>query len=170
MKKFTLKAVLIILALAPMTLAVISIALITSNVVVRNLKQDTKEELIIAAKALREYYEYDIVNGYDLVDGFIRYDTSYIDKMRSAGVDLTLFRENIRFMTTITDSNGKRIEGTPASDSVWNAVKSGSDYYSDSVKINGIDYHVYYTQYNTARKFTAWRFQESPRLRFRTQS
>ncbi len=57
MKKFTLKAVLIILALAPMTLAVISVALITSNVVARNLKQDTKEELILAAKALREYYE-----------------------------------------------------------------------------------------------------------------
>ncbi len=162
MKKFTLKAVLIILALAPMTLAVISIALITSNVVVRNLKQDTKEELIIAAKALREYYEYDIVNGYDLVDGFIRYDTSYIDKMRSAGVDLTLFRENIRFMTTITDSNGKRIEGTPASDSVWNTVKSGSDYYSDSVKINGLDYHVYYTPIQYGSKVYGMAFSGKP--------
>ncbi len=162
MKKFTLKAVLIILALAPMTLAVISIALITSNVVVRNLKQDTKEELIIAAKALREYYEYDIVNGYDLVDGFIRYDTSYIDKMRASGVDLTLFRENIRFMTTITDSNGKRIEGTPASDSVWNAAKNGDDYYSDSVKINGIDYHVYYTPIQYGTKVYGMAFSGKP--------
>ena len=162
MKKFTLKAVLIILALAPMTLAVISIALITSNVVVRNLKQDTKEELIIAAKALREYYEYDIVNGYDLVDGFIRYDTSYIDKMKSAGVDLTLFRENIRFMTTITDSNGKRIEGTPASDSVWNAAKNGDDYYSDRVKINGLDYHVYYTPIQYGSKVYGMAFSGKP--------
>lgn len=150
-KKFTLKAVLIILALLPMSLAVLAIALITSNVVVRNLKQDTKEELILAAKALREYYEYDIVNGYDLVDGFIRYDTSYIDKMKATGVDLTLFKGNTRFMTTITDSNGKRIEGTPASAAVWNTVSAGNDYYSDSVKINGLDYHVYYTpiQYGT---------------------
>ncbi len=114
MKKLTLKKVLIILAVAPMTLAVLVIALITSNVVVQNLKQDTKEELILASKGLKEYYEYDIVNGYDLVDGFIRYDTSYIDRMKSAGVDLTLFKGNIRFMTTITDSNGQRIEGTPA--------------------------------------------------------
>ena len=150
-KKFTLKAVLIILALLPMSLAVLAIALITSNVLVRNLKQDTKEELILAAKALREYYEYDIVNGYDLVDGFIRYDTSYIDKMKATGVDLTLFKGNTRFMTTITDSNGKRIEGTPASAAVWNMVSAGNDYYSDSVKINGLDYHVYYTpiQYGT---------------------
>ncbi|MBQ6919868.1 MAG: hypothetical protein IJQ74_06015, partial [Synergistaceae bacterium] len=68
MKKLTLKAVLIILALVPMTLAVMIIALVTSSVVVSNLKQNTKEELMVAAKALREYYEYDIVNGYDLVD------------------------------------------------------------------------------------------------------
>ena len=162
MKKFTLKAVLIILALAPMTLAVISIALITSNVVASNLKQDTKEELILAAKALREYYEYDIVNGYDLVDGFIRYDTSYIDKMKAAGVDLTLFKENIRFMTTITDSNGKRIEGTPASESVWNAAKNGDDYYSDSVKINGLDYHVYYTPIKYGSKVYGMAFSGKP--------
>ena len=162
MKKLTLKAVLIMLALIPLTLAVIIIALVTSNIFVSNLRQSTKEELILASKALKEYYEYDIVNGYDLVDGFIRYDTSYIDSMRSAGVDLTLFRENIRFMTTITDSNGKRIEGTPASPAVWNAVSAGNDYYSDSVKINGIDYHVYYMPIKNGSKIYGMAFSGKP--------
>ena len=71
--------------------------------------------------------------------------------MKATGVDLTLFKGNIRFMITITNSNGKRIEGTPASDAVWQAVSKGNDYYSDSVKIYGIDYHVYYMpiQYNS---------------------
>ncbi|MBQ9388588.1 MAG: cache domain-containing protein [Synergistaceae bacterium] len=162
MKRLTLKAVLIMLALIPLTLAVIIIALVTSNIFVSNLRQSTKEELILASKALREYYEYDIVNGYDLVDGFIRYDTGYIDSMRSAGVDLTLFKENIRFMTTITDSNGKRIEGTPASPAVWKAVSSGNDYYSDSVKINGIDYHVYYMPIKNGSKVYGMAFSGKP--------
>lgn len=162
MKKLTLKKVLIILAVAPMTLAVLVIALITSNVVVQNLKQDTKEELILASKGLKEYYEYDIVNGYDLVDGFIRYDTSYIDKMKSAGVDLTLFKGNIRFMTTITDANGQRIEGTPASNAVWNAVSAGNDYYSDGVKINGLDYHVYYMPITNGSKVYGMAFSGKP--------
>ena len=162
MKKLTLKKVLIILAVAPMTLAVLVIALITSNVVVQNLKQDTKEELILASKGLKEYYEYDIVNGYDLVDGFIRYDTSYIDRMKSAGVDLTLFKGNIRFMTTITDANGQRIEGTPASNAVWNAVSAGNDYYSDSVKINGLDYHVYYMPITNGSKVYGMAFSGKP--------
>ena len=135
---------LVILALVPLVLAVIIISVAASSIMIRNLKENTKEELIVAAKALREYYEYDILNNNDLVDGFIRYDTNYIDSMHTTGVDLTLFKGNIRFMTTIKDANGKRIEGTPASQAVWKAVSAGNDYYSDSVKINGIDYHVYY--------------------------
>ena len=129
---------------------------------IRSLKQNTKEELIVAAKALKEYYEYDILNNNDLVDGFIRYDTNYIDSMKTTGVDLTLFKGNIRFMTTIKDANGKRIEGTPASDAVWRAVSAGNDYYSDSVKINGIDYHVYYMPIQYATKIYGMAFSGKP--------
>ena len=143
-KEISLKFMLIALALVPLIIAVVIVAMATSSVAIRNLKQSTKEQLIVAAKALREYYEYDILNNNDLVDGFIRYDTNYIDSMKATGVDLTLFKGNIRFMTTIKDDSGKRIEGTPASDAVWSAVSKGNDYYSDNVKINGIDYHVYY--------------------------
>lgn len=144
MKNISLKSVVILLALIPVISAVIIIALASSRVLVSSLKQNTREELIVAARALKEYYEYDIINNNDLVDGFIRYDTSYIDSMRTTGVDLTLFKENIRFMTTITNAAGKRIEGTPASEAVWREVSQGKDYYSDNVQINGIDYHVYY--------------------------
>ena len=150
------------IALIPLILAVIIIAVAASSVIYNNLKQSTKEELIVAAKALREYYEYDILNNNDLVDGFIRYDTNYIDSMKATGVDLTLFKGNIRFMTTIKDSNGKRIEGTPASKAVWDAVSKGNDYYSDSVKINGEDYHVYYMPIQYATKIYGMAFSGKP--------
>ena len=153
---------LVILALVPLVLAVIIISIAASSIMIRNLKENTKEELIIAAKALREYYEYDILNNNDLVDGFIRYDTNYIDSMHTTGVDLTLFKGNIRFMTTIKDANGKRIEGTPASSAVWKAVSAGNDYYSDSVKINGIDYHVYYMPIQYATKIYGMAFSGKP--------
>lgn len=162
MKKLSIKSVLIMLSLIPLITAVCIIAVITSRIFVNNLKETTREQLIIAAKALREYYEYDIVNDNDLVDGFIRYDTSYIDSMRATGVDFTLFKENIRFMTTIRDSNGKRIEGTPASESVWQAVSKGNDYYSDRVKINGLDYHVYYMPIKFNTKVYGMAFSGKP--------
>ncbi|MBQ3396787.1 MAG: cache domain-containing protein [Synergistaceae bacterium] len=162
MKKLSIKSVLIMLSLIPLITAVCIIAVITSRIFVNNLKETTREQLIIAARALREYYEYDIVNDNDLVDGFIRYDTSYIDSMRATGVDFTLFKENIRFMTTILDSNGKRIEGTPASEAVWQAVSQGNDYYSDSVKINGLDYHVYYMPIKFNAKVYGMAFSGKP--------
>ena len=162
MKKISLNTMLIMLALVPLILAVVIISVATSGIMIRNLKQNTKEELIVAAKALKEYYEYDILNNNDLVDGFIRYDTNYIDSMKSTGVDLTLFKGNIRFMTTIKDNNGKRIEGTPASDAVWKAVSAGNDYYSDSVKINGINYHVYYMPIQYATKIYGMAFSGKP--------
>ncbi|MBQ7221801.1 MAG: cache domain-containing protein [Synergistaceae bacterium] len=162
MKKLTLKSMLIMLSLVPLIISVAIIAIATSRIFVNNLKETTKEQLIVASRALREYYEYDIVNNNDLVDGFIRYDTAYIDSMRSTGVDLTLFKENIRFMTTITDASGKRIEGTPASDAVWRAVSQGNDYYSDKVKINGLDYHVYYMPIKFADKVYGMAFSGKP--------
>ena len=161
-KQLSLKAMLIMLALVPLITAIIIIASVTSRIAVINLKESTKEELKVASLALKEYYEYDIVNGYDLVDGFIRYDTEYIDSMKTTGVDLTLFKNNIRFMTTIVDSEGKRIEGTPASDLVWKTVSSGHDYYSDSVKINGLDYHVYYTPIQHGNKVYGMAFSGKP--------
>lgn len=162
MKNLSLKSMLIMLSLVPLIIAVSIIAVVTSRVVVRNLKENTKEELIVAAKALREYYEYDFVNNNDLVDGFIRYETSYIDAMKTTGVDLTIFKDNIRFMTTIRDASDKRIEGTPASDAVWKVVKEGNDYYSDSVKINGIDYHVYYMPLRYGNKTHGMAFSGKP--------
>ncbi len=161
-KEISLKFMLIALALLPLITAVTIVALVTSRVAITNIKQSTKEQLILAAKSLREYYEYDILNNYDLVDGFIRYNTDYIDSMKATGVDLTLFKENIRFMTTIKDNSGKRIEGTPASDAVWAAVSKGNDYYSDNVKINGIDYHVYYMPIQQATKIYGMAFSGKP--------
>ncbi|MBQ7732582.1 MAG: cache domain-containing protein [Synergistaceae bacterium] len=161
-KKISLKTMLIMLALVPLILAVVIIAFASSRVVVNNLKQNTREELMLAAKGLREYYEYDFTNEYDLVDGFIKYDTSYIDSINRTGVDLTLFKGNMRFMTTIKDSGGKRIEGTPASAAVWEAVRGGSDYYSDNVKINGIDYHVYYMPIVSKGKVIGMAFSGKP--------
>ena len=144
MKKLSMKAMLLMFALIPLVSVVVLLFFITSAIMVNNLEENTKEELMVAAKALREYYEYDLINDNDLVDGFLEYDTSYIDSMKSTGVDLTVFKENIRFMTTIYGADGKRIEGTPASDAVWAAVSAKNDYYSDDVVINGTDYYVYY--------------------------
>jgi len=161
-KKLNIKAMLLMFALIPLVSVVVLLFFITSGIMVKNLEDNTKEELMVASKALREYYEYDLENNLNLVDGFIEYETDYIDAMKATGVDLTVFKGNIRFATTIIGADGKRIEGTPASDAVWAAVSANNDYYSDDVVINGKDYYVYYMPLKDASGVCGMAFAGKP--------
>ena len=143
-KKISVRLMLILFALVPLFISSVTLSVVVANIQIQNLEDQTKEELRLAAKTLKEYYEYDLKESIDIENGFLEYDTSYIDEVSTIGVDLTIFRDNIRYMTTIKDENGKRIEGTPASDAVWAEVSKGNEYYSNDVVINGTDYFVYY--------------------------
>ncbi len=146
-KGLTLKAMLIMFALIPLTVSVAVLSIFAVNIMTRNVEKTIKEELMIASGGLQQWYQYDLESENDLdpETHFCQYDTSMIDAMGQWGVDYTLFNKDVRFMTTIRDEKtGQRIEGTKASEAVWAAVSKGNDYYSDDVVINGIDYYVYY--------------------------
>jgi methyl-accepting chemotaxis protein len=139
-----LKGMLVMFALIPLITAIIILAIVAINVTDSSMEKIVKEELKVACQGLYNYYQFDFEHPETLVDGFIEYETDYVDSMGANGVDLTLFNKNIRFVTSIKDASGKRIEGTPASDAVWASVSAGNEYYSDDVKINNTPYYVYY--------------------------
>jgi len=139
-----LKGMLVMFALIPLITAIIILAIVAINVTDSSMEKIVKEELKVACQGLYNYYQYDFEHPESFVDGFVEYETEYVDSMGANGVDLTLFNKNIRFVTSIKDASGKRIEGTPASDAVWASVSAGNDYYSDDVKINNTPYYVYY--------------------------
>ena len=144
-KKLTFTRVMILISLVPLMVAMVLLAVVATNVMITNLEDGTKSELMVATKSLREYYEYDLNANYDIQDGFVRYEHDYVDHVKEAtNVDLTIFKDNVRFITTITDESGERIEGTEASPEVYSEVSGGHDYYSDNVVINGQQYYVYY--------------------------
>ncbi len=140
-----MRRMLLLFSLIPLTVVGIVIIIVSYNKMSDALEDQTKQSLMIAAHGLREYYEWDIVN-----QGGIEYETEYVDSMQKQGVDLTIFKDNIRFFTSIRDSSGKRIEGTPASDAVWAAGSKGQEFYSNSIVINGTDYYVFYTPIKNA--------------------
>lgn len=142
----SLSKLILMFSLIPPFIAGVVMVIATYSISSSRLEDLTKEQLRGAAQALRAYYEYDIINDNDLVDGFIEYDPEdYIDTFyNKTGVHLTLFKENVRFMTSLRNENGSRNEGTTASDAVWAAVSKGEDYYSNDVVIGGEDYYVYY--------------------------
>ena len=138
-------AMLILFAMVPLVVSVIALMIFSTKSLSSALSDQTKETLFVAATDLRSYYEYDLVEEVDLVDGFVAYDTDYIDRLSKDGIELTLFKGDTRYVTSIIGSDGKRIEGTKASDAVIDTVlKNGKDYFSEDVVINGKDYYVYY--------------------------
>ncbi len=145
MKKLSFKNALMLFAILPVIVAVFSLAFLSMFYMKTSLEKRVKQTLRVAAVDLAEYYEYDLINENDLTDGWVTYDSEYLDHLKKADIDLTLFKGDTRFCTSILDETGSRIEGTKASDEVIEAVINGDeDFYSDDVVINGVDYYVYY--------------------------
>ena len=153
-----MKHMLIMIAIIPLTIGILILGISSTIVATNTLEDSVKDELRLASKALKEYYGYELSNG-DLTDGFIAYDPAYVDKMTSdTGVVLTVFKDDVRFMTSIKDDNGKRIEGTKASAEIWEDVKKGNEYFGKGVKINNKDYYVYYVPINYDGKVVGMAF------------
>lgn len=134
-----LNVLLILMVLVPVLIGSTIISLMSIFQIESNLEEETKNELAVAANGLKGYYEYDIAAGLGLT-----YEHDYVDSFQNQEIEMTVFENDIRLMTSIKDASGNRIEGTPASAEIWSKVKGGSDYFSADVKINNKDYYVYY--------------------------
>lgn len=138
-KGFNFNNMLLLFSMLPLVVAIVVLSIISVTTTTSNLEEQTKEALWVAANGLREYYQADVAN-----QGDVAYETEYVDSFQSEEIELTVFKDNIRFFTSIKDDKGVRIEGTPASDTVYAAVKGGKEYFSDGVTINNKLYYVYY--------------------------
>ena len=149
MKKtsFTMRKMLMMFCLIPLFASLLVMTVTCVFYMKSSLEEQTKQLLQVSCTGVYEYYAYDLAEAEDDadMDDIFSYDTVYIDHLQSMDVDLTLFKGDTRFLTSIKDDNGKRIEGTKASDAVIQTViKEGKEFYSDDVVINGKDYYVYY--------------------------
>ncbi|MCR4989264.1 MAG: cache domain-containing protein [Lachnospiraceae bacterium] len=148
----SLKVMLMLFAMIPLVISVLVLTIVSINNSKKALESEVKTALMAASYDMREYYEYDLQNfsGLD-EEGWLEYETDYVDHLKSVGIDLTVFKGDTRFATSIIGGDGKRIEGTKASDAVIaKVIGSGQEYYSDDVKINNIDYYVYYSPMTNA--------------------
>ncbi len=164
-RSLNLKAMLILFAIVPLLVGIIALAIVSVNLMKSNLEKTTFEELKLASQSLKSYYEYDLINDNGLVDGFVEYNPQeYIDVIfNNTGVNLTLFKDDVRFMTSLRNDDGTRNEGTNASAEVWADCKAGKDFQSNTVVIGGKDYFVYYMPlYNAEKQVIGMSFAGKP--------
>lgn len=131
----------ILMGLLPLFVASVTISLIAIQKMKNNLEEDVYLRLQAASTAVREYFEWDIDEDILEVDDA---SLDFIDSYKSQDIELTLFLEDERFITSIYKEDGERNIGTKSSEGIWDAVKQGKDYYAEGTVIGGKQYYVCY--------------------------
>lgn len=138
-RKWTLLSTLMLIGLIPLLTASVVLTLVSVKKVKTLTEEATYQRLRIAAEDLEKYYMSDIVS-----TGEVPYEHDYVDSLLDDDIELTLFLEDTRFITSIKGDNGERNEGTKADPDIYKEVCKGNDYYSDNVPICDGEYYVYY--------------------------
>lgn len=140
-KKMGYLQVILMIGCIPMIAAIVALTVYASAKMKNELIDSTYLRLKACSTSVEQYFTWDIRE--DILE---KDDISYqfIDALQEEHIEQTLFMGDERFITSIVDEDGKRIEGTKADPKVWETVKAGNDYMADGVKISGERYYVYY--------------------------
>lgn len=141
-KRLDFLRVIMLIGSVPLLSAIIILTICAATKMENELEASTYARLRACAISVQKYFEWDIRE--DILE---KDDVSYefIDSLQKDEIELTFFEGDTRFITSIKDKSGNRVEGTKASEEVWNIVKTGKDYQSDGIDISGAKYYVYYT-------------------------
>lgn len=139
--KLSLMLVVFLIGYIPILTANTILTLFATNQLKNNLIATTYEKLRASAISVEQYFAWDIRE-----DILCKDDVSYefIDSLKVEDVEQTFFEGDTRYITSIKDEKGNRIEGTKADSKIWDIVKSGSDFKDGNITINGEKYYVYY--------------------------
>ena len=141
-RKFGFLQAILLIGCVPLITAIIILSTYSALTLQSVLRESVYDRLQSCATSVRHYFEWDIREGI-----LSRDETSYafIDSMKEQDIELTFFEGKTRYITSITDEQGQRIEGTACNPGIWAEVLKGNDYFAKDVVISGNDYYVYYT-------------------------
>lgn len=138
-RKMNFLVLLLLFGILPVVIALVISTNISINKMTNSLEDGVYNKLDVAALALAEYYEYDIYHG------ILEYEENYVDSMKGMDIELTVFQDDTRFMTSIyKDNSNERNIGTKADSEIYSSVKSGNIVTKDHVMIGGEQYYVSY--------------------------
>ena len=142
-KKMTMMGALLMVALIPTIVSALVITFVAITSMSNALEYDVYHELKVAAEGLRGHYIGDIINSENHTP---EYEHDYVDSLLDNNIHLTLFLNDVRYITSIEDSSNSsgRNEGTTASSDIWARVSSGEMVTQHNVDINGEKYYVAY--------------------------
>ncbi len=139
--KLNMMGMLILFGIIPLAVSTLTVCLIACLDLKNQLITATEDKLQIACEGANDYYGFDWEEWVD----YSKEDEEYIDSLQNMGIEMTIFKGDTRFLSSIRDDKGERISGTKAGDAVIEEVlKNGNMYIAHDVVINGEEYYVCY--------------------------
>lgn len=140
-KKFNLLFAVLLIGYIPLFTSNFILSLFATSQLRTNLTSNTYTRLKACATSVEQYFTWDIRE-----DILCKDDVSYefIDSLVDESIQQTFFVEDTRYLTSIRDANGNRMEDTKADPAIWETVKAGNDFKDKNVTIAGTEYYVYY--------------------------
>ena len=131
----------ILFALVPLLIGAIVLTIAAVRQLNSNMVEGAYERLEVAAIGAANYFEYDIQNGIIAQDDD---SFAYADSFKGNEVDITIFKGDERFITSIKNADGSRNIGTKSSPEIWSQCQAGQIVEKDNVDIGGKKYYVFY--------------------------
>lgn len=155
MKKIKINIVTRIIAISGVPLLIgMGILTILAGVSMNQALEEESEKglaktAVTLERLLENVYEGDFsLNGEgELVKGEVKLEEIYdsLDSIRQEeNVELTIFWQDTRMLTTLKNADGSRNVGTKASEAVSAQVLSGETFFDNNLAINGESYYAYY--------------------------
>lgn len=139
--KLNMLSMLVMIGMMPMIVVTLILNITACKKMRSELVKATEEKLAIACEEAKEYYEVDWIGW----DEYSESDAEYIDSLQDVNVEMTIFKGDTRFLSSIRDENGERIAGTQAGEAVIAEVLGkGNVYAAHDTVINGQKYYTYY--------------------------
>ena len=145
--KLSLTSLLLMIGFIPLIISGILICIITSRSVTGHLEESVYQKLYVAVDGLRQYYQYDLDAGNEL-----DYEHDYVDMLKSEDIEMTLFKGDTRFTTSVLNEKGERNEGTKMDPAIWAKVQAGQNVSASGVNVGGKPYLVYYMPLRDSNK------------------
>lgn len=143
--KLSMQSMLILFGMIPLVATTLIVCIFACLNLKKQLITATEEKLQIACEDANEYFGFD----WEEWDSYSITDEEYIDSLRDMNIEMTIFKGDTRFLSSIRDDKGERIAGTKAGDAVIEEVlKKGNMYIAHNVVINGEEYYVCYMPIN----------------------
>ncbi len=130
-------------AAIPSFISILVIAIVAVHSISNELKGYIYDQLHVASTQVNEYFVYDVkANGFVDYDEYADHD--YMESLKKQEIELTLFQDDTRFLTSIKKEDGTYFEGSKADPKVVDAVRAGNNYSADDIVIGGTRYFVFY--------------------------